>query len=291
MADHGLAPDARVLGVAFDGAGYGTDGSIWGGEFLVASYDTFERAMFLKPVPLPGGDAATRKPARMALAWLHASGLEWDEALAPVQALPRQERRILARQIQDRLNAPLTSSVGRLFDAVAALVGLCQRITYEAQAACELEAAAAEADDADRAGAYTFELFSNGFDPSEGLHQLVRDVLRNVPVPRMAARFHRGLARAVVEACEVLRRRTGLERVALSGGVWQNRFLLKHAVAGLEEAGFTVLVHQQVPANDGGLAFGQAAVAAARLRRAPRLALQKGPVHVLGDSWEDHRGA
>lgn len=291
MADHGLGPNEKVLGVAFDGMGYGMDGTIWGGEFLVATYDGFERAMSLKAVPLPGGDAATRKPARMALAWMHACGLEWDEALAPVRALPRQERQILARQLQDQLHAPLTSSVGRLFDAVAALVGLCQRITYEAQAACELEAAAAEGNDVDRAGAYVFELTASGLDPTRGLHDLVRDVRRGVPVACMAARFHRGLARAVVEACAILRRRTGLERVALSGGVWQNRVLLRQAVAGLEEAGFTVLVHQQVPANDGGLAFGQVAVAAARLRRAPSVALQEGRIHVPGDPGKDHRGA
>jgi hydrogenase maturation protein HypF len=263
MADHGLPEDARVIGVCFDGTGYGSDGAIWGGEFLVAGYRDFERALHLSYVPLPGGDAAIRKPYRAALSWLRQAGVPWAEDLAPVQATQARELAVLDAQLAQGLNAPPTSSMGRLFDAVAAIAGFSPRISYEGQAACELEAAASPTEP----GAYVFDIGESTIDAAPVLRAVVADIRRGVPVELIAARFHNGVAATVVAACQRLREATGLNQIALSGGVWQNLLLLERTVQGLEGAGFRVLVHHQVPANDGGLSLGQAAVAAARLRR------------------------
>ncbi len=263
MADHGFPEDARVIGVSFDGTGYGTDGAIWGGEFLIATYRDFERALHLGYVPLPGGDAAIRRPYRTALSWLRAAGLPWAGDLAPVSAAAENELAVLDAQLAQGLNAPPTSSMGRLFDAVAALAGLAPRISYEGQAACELEAAA----EVSERGAYPFAVGAETIDAAPMLRALVEDLRRGTALGVLSARFHNGAAAMVVEACRRLRRTTGVDCVALSGGVWQNLLLLERAVEGLEAAGFRVLVHRQVPANDGGIALGQAAVAAARSRK------------------------
>jgi len=260
MAENGLGMGERVLGVAFDGTGYGEDGAIWGGEFLVAGYEGYRRAIHLSYCPLPGGDAAVRNPYRTALSWLREAGLEWEEDLAPVREAGEGERAVLGSMLAGRIQAPPTSSVGRLFDAVASLAGICHRITYEAQAPCELEAAVDPAE----SGAYELPVGDGTLDPRPALRAMVEDLRRGVGVPRLAARFHNGLARGVVRACDALREETGLTRVALSGGAWQNQRLLRLAGDGLQKAGFEVLRHRLVPPNDGGLALGQAAVAAAR---------------------------
>lgn len=260
LAEHGWAPDARAIGVVFDGTGYGPDGVIWGGEFLVGSQAACTRALHLRPVALPGGDAAIRHPWRQALAWLTELNEPWHADLAVVQAASEQERAVLAGQLAGRLNTPLTTSMGRLFDAAAALAGFAPTVRYEAQAACEFEASANLAEP----GAYPLIVTDDGVDPRPALAALVADARAQTSPGAMSARFHRGVAAMVAHACTRLREATGLDRVALSGGVWQNMLLVDLAVAALEQAGFTVLVHQQVPANDGGLALGQAAVAAAR---------------------------
>jgi hydrogenase maturation protein HypF len=260
MAEHGLGIEERVLGVAFDGTGYGPDGAIWGGEFLVAGYGSFRRALHLAYSPLPGGDGAVRNPYRTALGWLREAGIEWDGDLAPVRAAGEEERNVLEGMLAGGINAPPTSSIGRLFDAAASLAGLCQRNRYEAQAPCELEAAVHPAE----AACYPFPVEEGVLDPRPALRALVEDVRSGVEPSRLAARFHNGLAGGVVRACGILRDETGLERVALSGGAWQNLRLLHLVVEGLEGAGFEVLTHREVPPNDGGLALGQAAVAAAR---------------------------
>jgi hydrogenase maturation protein HypF len=260
MADQGLSPDSQVLGVAFDGTGYGEDGTIWGGEFLLAAYASYTREAHLKPVPMPGGDLAIRQPWRMALAWLWACGLPWQEDLPPVAQAGARERHLVAQQIERGINAPLTSSMGRLFDAVAALIGVRQRVTYEAQAAMELEALA----DADERGAYPFDFAGGIVDPGPALAAALEDLRGGVDRGTISARFHHSVARMVVRVCQALRDARGIERVALSGGVWQNMLLLRQTVKALEQAGFRVLLHQRVPANDGGLALGQVAVAIAR---------------------------
>jgi hydrogenase maturation protein HypF len=264
MAEHGLGDQKRLLGVIFDGTGFGEDGAIWGGEFLVAGYAGFQRPYHLAPAPLPGGDLAVRQPWRYALALLAQVGLPWDEALAPVQHGRAQTIQgvdplpVLRQQLQRGLNCPLTSSMGRLFDAVASLAGVRQRVHYEGQAAIELEALVDPSCD----GAYDFDLRGAEIDPAPLMQALVADLHGRTPLPLLAARFHNGVARMVLEICRRLRADTGLSEVGLSGGVWQNVTLLEKSWRLLAQDGFTVYAHRQVPANDGGLALGQALVAA-----------------------------
>ncbi|MFF5311063.1 carbamoyltransferase HypF [Streptomyces massasporeus] len=258
MAEHGLDGTTPVIGVAFDGTGYGDDGTVWGGEILLADYTGFRRYARLSPAPLPGGDAGVANPCRLALARLWAAGLPWDADLPCVTACAPQELALLRRQLSGGLACVPTSSMGRLFDAVSSLVGVCHRAGYEAQAALELEAAAASAWGADRA-AYAF---ADGFDPAPVLSALVADLRRGTPAAALAARFHRAVARAVAEICRRARQDTGLATVALSGGVFANALLEEECARLLTEDGFAVLRHGEVPPNDGGLALGQLMVAA-----------------------------
>lgn len=277
MAENGLDGSEPVIGIAFDGTGYGDDGAVWGGELLLADYDGFQRLAHLSYVPLAGGDAAVRRPYRMALAHLSAAGVDWDEALPCVGACPPDERRVLAHQLRTGLATVPTSSAGRLFDAVASLAGICHEIGFEAQAAMALEAAAVAVLGPDLAaagpsGAYPLPLVSGSAEgPAElvwDCGRLVRavaeDVRAGVPGAAVAVRFHRGLAAAVVAASRLVADRTGCTRVALSGGVFCNAVLLALTTAGLTADGFTVLRHRRVPPNDGGLGLGQVVVGARR---------------------------
>ncbi|MDQ3899789.1 MAG: carbamoyltransferase HypF [Actinomycetota bacterium] len=254
LADNGES--GPVLGVAFDGTGYGSDGTLWGGEFLLADLTGFQRMAHLVPVPLPGGAAAIRQPWRMAAAYLGSdaprdlierNAPHWDSVLAMASR---------------RVNAPLTSSAGRLFDAVAAILGIRDSINYEGQAAVELEQRA----DLTESGSYSARI-SEG--PTLALHgvDLVRaavaDRQAGIAPEVIAARFHHGLADAIVRVCLALRETTGVDVAALSGGVFQNVLLLERTVANLERAGFRVLTHSRVPPNDAGISLGQIAVAAA----------------------------
>ncbi|HEY6075093.1 MAG TPA: Sua5/YciO/YrdC/YwlC family protein, partial [Anaerolineales bacterium] len=264
LAENGHTGAEKVIGVAFDGTGFGTDGTIWGGEFLVADYAGFERAAHLACLPLPGGDAGTRKPARVALAQLLSAGVT-PEGLPPFAALSEVERRIVKKQLASGLNSPLTSSLGRLFDAIASIVGLRQEINYEGQAAIELEAIA----DPLESGRYEFELRSprpeaGGWSIETGsvIRAVVGDVRTGTSAAVISARFHNGLAAMVREVCAQLRRARGLNQVALSGGVFQNITLLGKTGALLRADGFEVLTHRLVPPNDGGIALGQALIAA-----------------------------
>ncbi len=255
MAENGLSGEQPVIGVAFDGTGYGSDGAIWGGEFLIADYASFRRAAHLRYMPLPGGDAAIRKPYRVALAYLWAAGMPWNAPLPPVAAATPTERAVLGRQLQQGLQTVPTSSMGRLFDAVASIAGVRQMVNYEAQAAIELEMLA----DRGVEDAYAFGI-GEEIDPAPVLRAVVADVRAGVPAPVIAARFHNGVARMVREVCLRLRAETGLSAVALSGGVFQNILLLEKTVPLLQEAGFTVYLHRRVPPNDAGIALGQAVV-------------------------------
>ncbi len=265
LADNGV--DDRVIGVAWDGTGYGTDGRVWGGEFLLADLNGFERVGCFQDVAMPGGEAAIREPWRMAATFLQAAYGEAMEGLdLPfVRRLDRPAWRLLSQAVARGLHAPLTSSAGRLFDAVAAILGIRDRVDFEAQAAMELEALAlAEAD----------RLYDVGVEAREGrlvvrtpdvVRGVVEDLLGGVDADRIAGRFHATLADVIVRTCGLLRTRSGIDRVALSGGVFQNMRLLALAVNGLGAAGFRVYTHRQVPPNDGGLALGQAAIAASLL--------------------------
>ena len=257
MAEHGLQRDLAVIGLAFDGTGYGTDGTIWGGEVLLADYKSFRRAFHLNTVSMPGGDLAVKQPWRLALAWLQQLGIGWKADLPPVQAAGKEGLFAVARQLETHTNAPLTSSMGRLFDAVAALIGVRSEVTYEGQAAIELENLA----DPEEKGAYTFAITGETINPWTVIRSILSDWRGHLPNGVIAARFHNGLADLALDVCLLLRSREGIKDVVLSGGVWQNMTLLASARHRLEAAGFNVLTHHQVPANDGGISLGQAAVA------------------------------
>ncbi|MCW7945084.1 hydrogenase maturation protein HypF [Streptomyces hygroscopicus] len=268
MAEHGLDGGRPVLGAAFDGTGYGDDGAVWGGEFLLADYDGFVRFGHLAYVPLPGGDAAVHRPYRMALAHLRTAGIDWSDELACVAACPDDERRVLARQLERDLNCVATSSMGRLFDAVSSLAGVCHRSGYEAQAAVELEAAALRAPAGDTT-AYTFAVRApepDGgpvvADPAPVLAAIVDDLRAGAEPALVAARFHRTVAGLVHRLCALARERHGVDTVALTGGVFLNSVLSSACAEVLHTDGFTVLRHHLVPPGDGGLALGQLMVAA-----------------------------
>jgi len=265
MADNGTSDP--VIGVAFDGTGFGADGTIWGGEILVADLVSFERVGHLEAVPLAGGAAAIREPWRMAASWLRrAYGDDVPDGLAVVERNADRWAQVLA--VADaNVNSPPTSSAGRLFDAVAALVGVRDAVSYEGQAAIELEQVA---DTAERGG---YRAGVTGSEPftiagSDLIRSVVDDLGAGTAVPVVAARFHAAVVVAIVDACTRVREARGLTMVALSGGVFQNVLLVERTVAALEAAGFRVLTHVRVPPNDGGISFGQAAVAAARDRAA-----------------------
>lgn len=262
MAEHGMDGSEKVIGVAFDGTGYGDDGNIWGGEFLIADYADYERVAHLPYFPLAGGDAATKRPSRIALGLLWQLGLDWDEHLPPAENLYSEERMALRVQLERKLNTPLTSSMGRLFDAVAALAGGRQAVNYEGQAAIEFEALA---DEAER-GSYSFCNDQTQIEVRTAIQSIANDALAGVPIPTISAKFHNGIAEMVAQVCIRLRDETGLNTVALSGGVWQNMFLLHRTLGILRADGFEILIHRQVPTNDGGLALGQAAITAWKLK-------------------------
>lgn len=251
-----------VIGVAFDGTGLGPDGTLWGGELLLADLRGFERVGHLEPVPLPGGATAIRQPWRMAVAYLHAA-YDGDPPgdLAVVERHGERWAQVTALLRSD-VNRLLTSSAGRLFDAVAALAGVRDVVLYEGQAAIELEQRVAP----DERGAYPMGLAEGPpfqLCGADLVRAAAEDLRAGADASVVAARFHRGLADGIVTACRRLREVSGLGTVALSGGVFQNMTLLRLVVSGLEAQGFRVLVHSRVPANDGGLCLGQAVVAAA----------------------------
>ena len=257
MADHGLLGEKPVIGVIFDGTGYGIDGAIWGGEFFIGDYVQCKRPYHLRYSPMPGGDAAVREPWRLALAWLDAAEIPFDPRLPPVSHSDEESRRILRQMIARDLNTPKTSSMGRLFDAVSALIGVRQTVNYEAQAAIEMETQV----DPQILDSYPFEITAGIVDPIPLIQAMAKDCIAGVPKGVLAARFHRSVAEMVLAVCERLRGETSIEEVCLSGGVWQNYVLLSLTVGLLERAGFRPYVHRQAPANDGGLALGQLMIA------------------------------
>lgn len=254
-----------VIGVAFDGTGYGADGNLWGGEFLICDYRGFKRAAHLEYVPMPGGESAIRKPYRMALGYLYTL-LGGEASLAGLPLLrhiPREEISIIRRQLKRRLNTPLTSSAGRLFAAVSALAGVRGQIDYEAQAAIELEMLAP--DDPTQCDPYPFTItWRQGIGVvrlGELISAVVKDASDDMSALVISARFHQTMAGIIVATCRLISNKTGITTVALSGGVFQNRLLFNLAVSGLEKAGFNVLSHRLIPCNDGGIALGQAVIA------------------------------
>jgi hydrogenase maturation protein HypF len=264
IAEHGL--DGPVLGIAADGTGYGRDGAIWGGELLLATRADFTRLGHLAYIPLIGGDQAIRHPWRVAAAYLAAFyGPNFADTLELpfTRTLDRPAWRTLAQMAAKGINSPPTSSLGRLFDAVAALIGLRHTVQYEGQAAVELEAIA-------QPGAPPYPMAMGSSDPvrfdlSPTFAAIIADLQAGAPLPLIAGRFHAAIAAMLYEACVSARKATGSNTVALSGGVFQNRLLLTTLLGHLERAGFRAYTNRRVPPNDGGLSLGQAVVAAARI--------------------------
>lgn len=254
LADSGWSGDSAMI-ACFDGIGYGTDGAIWGGEFFVASENRVQRVGHLKYVPLPGGDAAIRKPYRMALAHLWNAGIAWDPQFPAVAACTPEERRILRQQLESNVACVPTSSMGRLFDAIASLIGIRHEVSYEGQAAMELETYVMN-----KSEAYPFTYTKNGqlvLDPGPIFQAVTFDLHRQMPTGLMASRF---LA-TVADMVSVVARLLDAKTVGLTGGVFQNVTLLSIISENLRAAGRTVLTHRQVPCNDGGLSLGQVLIA------------------------------
>ncbi len=293
LADNGL--ESPVIGVAFDGTGMGVDGNIWGGEFLVADYRNFRRAGHLEYLPLPGGAAAIKRPYRTAIGYiltllgenaLNAVIATLNEVkgkqsqLASIGQMSEVEIEVIKRQIERRINSPLSSSMGRLFDAISALLGIRGEIDYEGQAAVELEMAAlssviarpvpSEARELDEAISGNNESYPYHIVQDKGIRivrlkdllaAVIEDLHQGISKGRISVKFHNTVARMINEMCHLIADETGISQVALSGGVFQNRLLLSKTVSLLESSGFQVFTHRQVPCNDGGISLGQAVIA------------------------------
>jgi hydrogenase maturation protein HypF len=283
LADNGL--ESPVIGVAFDGTGLGADGNIWGGEFLVADYRSYKRAGHLEYLPLPGGAAAIKRPYRIAIGYVLTllgedalSAVIASEAkqsqLASIGQVSEVEMEVIKRQIERKINSPLSSSMGRLFDAIAALVGIRGEIDYEGQAAVELEMAAHSSVIARRisneAISHNNESYPYHIVEDEGIRivrlkdlllAVIEDLHQGVSKGKISVKFHDTVARMINEMCRLIADETGITQVTLSGGVFQNRLLLRKAVSLLESSGFQVFTHRQVPCNDGDVSLGQAVIA------------------------------
>ncbi len=282
MAEYGLT--GPVIGIAYDGTGYGTDGTVWGGEILVATHEKFERAAHLEYVPMPGGEKAVREAWRMAAAWLwRAFGDEGERLSCGIAERIGTDRwRALWRLLRSNLPQPQTSSLGRLFDAVASLLGICDVGAYEGHPAIWLEMAAAawmeQRADAYEPTPFTFEVtdtFPILLKGKPVIRSIVQAVQRSVSPQLVAAQFHAAVVEATVQACLKIRSRTDINEVVLSGGVMQNLLLLKWLIRQLQQHGFRVFVPSKLPPNDGGICYGQAAVAIAQL--------------MLGNKKEEHK--
>ena len=268
MAENDL-PNEEVIGIALDGTGLGTDETIWGGEILLADYKDFSRQASFKPVPMPGGDAASKQPWRMALSYLHAQRITADDLEKIFKDVDEKEIGLLLQMMEKNINCPLTSSCGRLFDAVSALLGICTHNSFEGQAAMELEQAAGE----DETGGYDFSIETENaksaisdsmmrinFSPM--IDEILKDLKNDISSATISARFHNTVAGAIIQTCAKIASQQKVRRAALSGGCFQNAILTSRIKKGLEEQGFQVYTHSLVPPNDGGVALGQAVIAA-----------------------------
>jgi hydrogenase maturation protein HypF len=257
------------IGIILDGTGYGTDGTIWGGELLVGNAESFDRIAWLAATPMPGGEAAIKEPWRMALSYLRSTFGDGYKSLdLPLFAsIPASYIATTEAMMSREINCPLTSSCGRLFDGVASILGIRHAVTFEAQAAMELEALSGAAlQESIYSEAVPLETSGGAIDFRPLIRQIVMDMEKGAATAIVGAKFHATLAEMFISQALVVRRERDLNRVALSGGVFQNQLFFEYMVGRLREEKFEVLTHAQVPTNDGGLAFGQLAVAHARLR-------------------------
>ena len=257
MGEHGL--DEKVIGVSFDGVGLGTDHNIWGGEFLVADYAGFERYTHFEYVPQPGGDLATENPWRMALSYLYKyfeNGFE-NLDLPFLRSIDRENRELVIQSIDKNINTPLTSSAGRLFDAVSALLGLCIKSTFHAEAPMRLEAIIKPGIQ----DTYPFRV-DKTISFGEMLNEMVKDIFNNKPSWYISTKFHNTLISVIFAVASDIKKASGINKVVLTGGTFQNRYLLRETENLLAKNGFEVYAHQDVPSNDGGIALGQLLIGA-----------------------------
>ena len=255
MVENDMPEDSEVIGLAFDGTGYGTDKTIWGSEVLTVSYRGFKRVFHLRPYRLPGGDKAVKEPCRTAVSLLYETFGEKaiSNDLIPI---PDKEKRFFLDMIKKGINSPVTTSMGRLFDGVASIIGLKHDISYHAQAAITLEQTALRSDET---GSYLFTIENGIIDYRPIIKNIVNDLISAMPKETIAKKFHNTIVEIIIHVSEVLRKKTGIKTVALSGGVFQNTILLENAFNRLKNNGFIPLIHQLVPPNDGGISLGQAA--------------------------------
>ncbi len=254
MAENELSLDERVIGFSFDGTGYGLDKTIWGGEVLIVNYKEFQRAFHLAPYRLPGGDKAVKEPCRTALSLLFETFGSNVKNL-PLSPLSDKEKSFYLEMITKKVNSPLTTSMGRLFDGVASLIGLRHKISYHAQAAIALEQEAIKSDDTE---SYPFIIKNGIIDQFPVIDKIADELNRGVTQEIIAKRFHNTIAEIIISSAEMIREKTGISKTALSGGVFQNSLLTETAFSRLGERGFSVYLHQLVPPNDGGISLGQA---------------------------------
>jgi len=269
MAENGIS--GKTIGVIFDGTGYGTDGTIWGGEFLIGDHENFNRAAHLRTLTLPGGDKAVKEPARIAISLLAETFGEHIEELIPpgLRQMPVQQRQVFAKMAARRFNAPTTSSMGRLFDGISALMGICTLVEYEAQAAIELEALLQR--DLHLSHPFAYEIVEHDSHIEVDYRPMIRELVAelNIPIislPELSRRFHSTIVDVISTVCKRLATISGIKQIVLSGGVFCNEFILVNAIDILESLGFETYYHQIVPTNDGGISLGQIAVAAAQSR-------------------------
>ena len=264
MAEHGI--HEPVIGIAYDGTGYGTDGKIWGGEFLICDYEGFQRVGHLNYMRMPGGDAAVKGPWRMAISQLYAL---WGEALKLPHTMDvaEDEKTSIIQVLKYQLNCPETSSMGRLFDSVVGLLGICKTITYEAQGAIELEGIADIGETIPYF--YEFEIRDGSYvvNTRYMIKEILKDIEKGVAISRIAGRFHETVICFTIELCCRIQESYRISKVVLSGGVFQNEILLKEIYSRLDEKGFDVYIHEQIPCNDGGIALGQLIIANRKLRK------------------------
>jgi hydrogenase maturation protein HypF len=282
MAENGLC--GKVIGVAFDGTGYGSDGNMWGGEFLLADYSSFNRQAHLAYVPMPGADKVVLEPARMAFSYLYKTYKKSINRLrlGVLKKIGKAKYSLFAEMIDKNINSPLTSSAGRLFDAVSSLVGIKDCIVYEGEAAIELERiAATDCDDI-----YEFKIRET---PDEMIiefwpmiKEIVFDLKKRKPLGLISRKFHNTLAEAIRKTCYILRKKTKLNDVVLSGGVFQNRILLSEAKKRLESAGFSVYTHLKTSSSDRSLSLGQAVIAASKREK-----VTKSPGHKVTRNYDN----
>ncbi len=257
LADNEWDSDEDVIGICLDGTGYGMDNQIWGGEILIGSFQLLQRKYHLEYMPLPGGDSAILHPNRIAAAYLWKLGLPWDDHVPAIKSLTSEEKSVMKRQLESHINTPNTSSMGRLFDAVASLIGLRHTINYEAQAAIELE----QITEPSITDTYTFEISEGIINLNGVISNILIDINHTIHAAIIATKFHNAIANLILVLCKQIENENNLHHVALSGGVWQNQYLLRKTYQILTEEGFLVLIHHNIPPNDGGISLGQAVIA------------------------------